>query len=154
MNRFIAELSQAIISGFVFFKILSKKMFEILFFIKMYILELCSLYGSSVRIGLTFALHNWDTEFEFRLFMWVSWWSKWSLSRFTSGFLPFSPATNYIPSFLHTHLIHFVSFHSIRSFDNASGVVGRHPCYSQTFNKGASSHLIPRPGPGPVSDSS
>ena len=45
--------------------------------------------------------------------MWVSWWTKRSLSRFFSGFLLFSPATNIIPSFLHTHLIHFVSFHCI-----------------------------------------
>ena len=33
------------------------------------------------------------------------------LARFPSGFLPFSPATNFIPPFLHIHLIHFVSFH-------------------------------------------
>ena len=44
---------------------------------------------------------------------------------------------------LHTHLINFVSFHFIRLCDGASGVVGRQPYYSQTFNKGASSHLIP-----------
>ena len=50
-------------------------------------------------------------------------------------------------TFIHTHLIHY-----IRSCDGASGVVGRHPYYSQTFNLGASSHLIPRPGP--VSDTS
>ena len=48
-----------------------------------------------------------------RLFhsMWVSWWTKWGLVRFFAGFLPFSPTTNFIPPFLHTHLIHFVSFH-------------------------------------------
>ena len=43
--------------------------------------------------------------------MWVSWWPKRGLGRFFSGFLPFSPTTNFIPPFLHTHLIHFVSFH-------------------------------------------
>ena len=43
--------------------------------------------------------------------MWVSWWTKRGLGRFFSGFLPFSPTTNFIPPFLHTHLIHFVSFH-------------------------------------------
>ena len=40
--------------------------------------------------------------------------------------------------------IHFVSF--ISPCDGASGVVGRHPCYSLTYNIGASSHLIPWPG--------
>ena len=43
--------------------------------------------------------------------MWVSWWTKRGLGRFLSGFLPFSPTTNFIPPFLHTYLIHFVSFH-------------------------------------------
>ena len=43
--------------------------------------------------------------------MWVSWWRKLSLGRFFTGFVPFSPTTNVIPPFLHTHLIHFVSFH-------------------------------------------
>ena len=33
------------------------------------------------------------------------------------------------------------------SCDGASGVVGRHPCYSLTYNIGASSLLIPRPDP-------
>ena len=32
-----------------------------------------------------------------------------------------------------------------RDGDGASGVVGRHPCYSRTYNIGTSSHLIPRP---------
>ena len=44
------------------------------------------------------------------------------------------------------------SFCFIRPCDGASGVIWRHPCYSQTLNKGASSHLIPRPGS--VSDTS
>ena len=47
-------------------------------------------------------------------------------------------------------LISFISFHFIRPCDNASGMVGRQPCYSQTFNMEASWHRIPRPGP--VSD--
>ena len=38
------------------------------------------------------------------------------------------------------HLPH--SFHFIPTCD---GAFGRLPCYSQTFNKGATSHLIPRP---------
>ena len=42
-------------------------------------------------------------------------------------------------------LISSISFHFISPCDGASGVVGRHPCYSQTYNLGASSHLIPRP---------
>ena len=41
----------------------------------------------------------------------------------------------------------FSLFHFFRPCDDASGVVGRHPRYSQTFNKGASSHLTPRPDP-------
>ena len=69
--------------------------------------------------------------------MWVSWWTKRGLGRFFSGFLPFSPTTNFIPPFLHTHLIHF-SFHFICPCDGASGVVGRHPCYSRTYNIGGS----------------
>ena len=42
-------------------------------------------------------------------------------------------------------LISSISFHFISPCDGASGVVGRHPCYSLTYNIGASSHLIPRP---------
>ena len=42
-------------------------------------------------------------------------------------------------------LISSISFHFIRPCDGVSGVVGRHPCYSRTYNLGASSHLIPRP---------
>ena len=55
-------------------------------------------------------------------------------------------------SFLHTHLIHFVSFHFISPCDGETGVVGRHPSYSQTFNVGSLSHPILRPDP--VSDMS
>ena len=39
--------------------------------------------------------------------MWVSWWTNRGLGRFFTGFLPFSRTTNFIPPFLHTHLIHF-----------------------------------------------
>ena len=42
-------------------------------------------------------------------------------------------------------LLSSISFHFISPRDCASGVVGQHPCYSQTYNIGASSHLIPRP---------
>ena len=42
-------------------------------------------------------------------------------------------------------LISSISFHFIRPCDGASGVVGLHPCYSRTYNIGASSHPIPRP---------
>ena len=44
-------------------------------------------------------------------FTWISWWTKRGLGRFFTRFLPFSPTTNFIPPFLHTPLIHFVSFH-------------------------------------------
>ena len=42
-------------------------------------------------------------------------------------------------------LISSISLHFICPCDGATGVVGRHPCYSLTYNIGASSHLIPRP---------
>ena len=45
-----------------------------------------------------------------------------------------------------SHLIHLFSFNFIRICDVAPGLIGRHPYYLQTFSKGASSHLIPRPG--------
>ena len=41
--------------------------------------------------------------------MWVSWWTKWGLGRFFTGFPPFSPTTNFIPPFLHTHPFRFIS---------------------------------------------
>ena len=84
--------------------------------------------------------------------MWVSWWTERSLGRIFWGFPPFSPTTNFILSYLHTHLIHFISFHFICPCYGASGGVGRHPCYLHTFNKRASSHLTPRSGP--MSDTS
>ena len=42
-------------------------------------------------------------------------------------------------------LISSISFHFNSPCDGALGVVGQYPCYSRTFNIGASSHLIPRP---------
>ena len=41
--------------------------------------------------------------------MWVSWWTKRGLGRFFTGFLPFSPTSNFIPPFLHTHPFRFIS---------------------------------------------
>ena len=76
-------------------------------------------------------------------FMWVSWWKKWSLSRFFSGFLQFFPYHKF-----HSRISPLSSqpFHFISLCDGATGVVGRHPRYPLTFNIGTSSHLIPRPG--------
>ena len=75
--------------------------------------------------------------------MLVSWWTKQGLGRFFSGFLPF-PLPHI--SFHHfSTLISSISFHIISPCDGASGMVGRHPCYSRTYNIGASLHLIPRP---------
>ena len=71
-----------------------------------------------------------------------------SLCTFFSALHPFSPATNFIPPFLHAHFIHFVPFYFISSCGAATCMDGRHPCYSQTFNIGDSLHLIPRTGPG------
>ena len=55
--------------------------------------------------------------------MWVSWWTKQSLGRFFSVFLLFSPTTNFIPPFLHTHLIHFSLLNFISPCDGATDVV-------------------------------
>ena len=41
-------------------------------------------------------------------------------------------------------LISSISLNFICPCDGATGVVGRHPCYSLTYNIGASSHLIPQ----------
>ena len=65
----------------------------------------------------------------------VSWWTKLSMGRFFLWLLQFSLASNFIPPFLHTHLINFVSFHFIYPGDDGLCMVDRHPCYSQTFNK-------------------
>ena len=63
------------------------------------------------------------------------------------GFLGISPVFPYhkFHSTISPTLISSISFHIISPCDGASGVVGRHPCYSRTYNLGASSHLIPRP---------
>ena len=60
---------------------------------------------------------------------------------FSRAFSRFPLAATFITQFPHTHLIRFIG-----TCDGASGVVGRNPCYSLTFNVGSSSHLIPRPG--------
>ena len=60
--------------------------------------------------------------------IWFSWWKKRGLGRIFSGFLPFSPTTNFIPPFLHTHIIHFIS-----PRDSETDVADRHPCYSLTI---------------------
>ena len=57
-----------------------------------------------------------------------------------------------VPSIFHFHkfhstLISFILFNFICHCDGASGIIGQHPWYSQTFNKGASSRLLPRTGP-------
>ena len=46
-------------------------------------------------------------------------------------------------------LFHHLStlVHFIRSYDGASGVVGRNPCHSLILNEEASSHFIPQSGP-------
>ena len=75
--------------------------------------------------------------------MWVSWWTKRGLCRFSRGFSRFP-----LPQISFHHfstLISSISVSFIRPCDGASGVVGRYPCYSRTYNIGASSHLIPRP---------
>ena len=73
------------------------------------------------------ASHRWGPEFEFRSllvgFMGVETESRQVFLRS----VPFSPVTNFIPPFLHTRLIHFVTLPFIRACDGASGVVGRHP---------------------------
>ena len=75
--------------------------------------------------------------------MWVSWWTKRDLGSFSRGFSRFPLPQS---SFHHfSTLISSISFHFISPCDDASDVVGRHPCYSRTYNIGASSHLIPRP---------
>ena len=43
--------------------------------------------------------------------MWVSWWTKRGLGKFFTGFLPFSPSTNFIPPFSphSSHPFRFIS---------------------------------------------
>ena len=78
-----------------------------------------------------------------------SMWVPWRTQLVFIGVLPFFPSLK-LHSTISPHLPH--SFHFISPCDGASGVVGRHSCLSQTYNKGATSRLIPRPGP--VSDMS
>ena len=82
--------------------------------------------------------------------MWVSWLTKRGLGMLFSGFLPFFPYHK-CHSAISPHssrLFHFISFLQ----PLWCCVVCPHPRYSLTFNIGASSHLISRPGP--VSDTS
>ena len=59
---------------------------------------------------------------------------------FSRGFSLF-PYHNFHSTIFST-LISSISFHFICPCDGASGVVGRHPCYSRTYIIGVSSHLI------------
>ena len=83
-----------------------------------------------------------DRSCPYTIFLEVLWFGQ-----VFSGVFWFFFGTNFIPPFLPTHLIHFASFNLIRLYESASGMVSRHPCNLKTFNKGASSHLIPRPDP-------
>ena len=84
--------------------------------------------GSRVRVSVTpYGFRGGRNE------IWVG---------FSRGFSRFS-----LPQISFHHfstLISSISFHFIRPCDGASGMVGRHPCYSRTYNVGTSSHLIPR----------
>ena len=77
--------------------------------------------------------------------MWVSWWTKRGLGMFFSGFLPFFPTTNFIPPFLHTHLIHFASFHPPLWWCDRRGRPAPLLFTDLQYTVGASSHLIPVP---------
>ena len=68
------------------------------------------------------------------------------------GFSLLSPVFPYYKfhSSIFPHSSYSFRFISSTPGDGASGVVGRHPCYSQTFNKWASSHLIPVVSPHPT----
>ena len=85
------------------------------------------------RWGLEFASRSFHRIFlGGRIGVWVG---------FSQGFSRFFfPAIYFIPTFSHSSY----SFRFISSYDGTTGVVGRHPCCSQIFNIGASSHLIPR----------
>ena len=88
--------------------------------------------GSRFRISLTPYGFRGGRNVDWVGFLWVS-----------LGF----PTKNFIPTFLHTHLIHFASFKFISPCDDATGMVGRHPYYSLTFNIRASS--LPSLDPAP-----
>ena len=83
------------------------------------------------------------SELASRQFMWVSWWTERNLGKLFSGFLPFSPPTNSSYPFLHTPLIYFSSPTHVTVRQAWSAGI---PAI-QTYNKWASSHLIPLPGP-------
>ena len=69
--------------------------------------------------------------------MWVSCWTKRNLGIFFSEFHQFSVAINFIPPFLHTRLIHFVSLHFIHPCEGVSGAVASHrltrACFGHEF---------------------
>ena len=94
-------------------------------------------------------------------------WMNESESGFVGQAVRRSPQTARDPSSRHGHSIGFrggyfflrflpffstTNFISFISFLPPLWSYFRHSCYSQTFNEGASSHLIPRPGP--VTDTS
>ena len=60
--------------------------------------------------------------------------TKRGLGRCFTGFLPFSPTTNFIPTFLTTHIIRSIILHP--PCDDAPGVVGRHSCFPHTSIRG------------------
>ena len=71
--------------------------------------------------------------------VWVGF--SWGFSRFPLPEISFHHFSTLISS---------ISFHFIRPCDGASGVIDRHPCYSQIFNKGGFivSHFSSRPCAG------
>ena len=73
------------------------------------LVNFCCSRGPRGTSGLTSIPIAGGAEFASRSHHVVSWWTKQRLGRFFSGFLPFSSATNFIPPFVHTHLIHFIS---------------------------------------------
>ena len=93
-----------------------------------------------VRAGSCLKLFFIDCNSRLDHFMWVS---------FVADETPESSYTNCISPFLQTH---FFTFYLIHPCDVASGVVGRHPCYSQTFRYSGfrTSHLSTRPCVGHV----
>ena len=76
--------------------------------------------------------------------IWVSWWTEPGLDRFFLGFSRFPLTIRFIPQFLHTHLIHFITLVPVVVQQAQS--VGILAIYRPLFI-GVSSHLIPRPGP-------
>ena len=78
--------------------------------------------------------HRWGLEFASRSLHVGFVVDERGLGRFFTGFLPFP-----LPQISFHHfstLISSISFHFTRPCDGASGVVGRHPCYSRTYNIG------------------